>query len=182
MGSLFGIHNMRNNWLWFMDLDGGSPHIFPVEPIAFHSFGSNVFSHITSYMDNSLHQFRHFSGPGSLAVDGAFNHIAKLAGALVFVISGRSRLKVTGEIAGNPSGSKVRRFRPFQQVRHITSGRQNFKNFCLGFRLTGESGMPLLFGKLSSFLSKLVSAESERLQSDSVLSLAAALVPPFDNL
>lgn len=173
---------MRNNWLWFMDLDGGSPYFFPVEPLAVNSFGGHMFSQITSFMDNSFYQHRHLSMPGSLAIEGAFNHIAKLAGALLFVFSRGSSLNMTTEIPGDPHGSKPRSSRYFLQVKHITSSRQNLKKFCFSFRSQGESGMPVMFGKISSFVSKLLFREAERLQSFSVLSLAAALVPPLDNL
>lgn len=173
---------MRNNWLWFMDLDGESPYIFPVDPLALHSFGDNVCSQISLLMDNSFHQFRHLSVPGSLAIEGAFNHITKLAGALLFVFSGRSSLNMMREIGGNSHGSKPRRFRYRSQVNHITSNRQNFKRFCFSFGSKGEFGMPVLFGKISCFVSKLLHREAKRLQSHSILSLAAALIPPFDNL
>lgn len=173
---------MRNNWLWFMDLDGESPYTFPVDPLALHSFGDHVISQIALLMDDSFQQFKHLSVPGTLAMEGAFNHITKLAGALLFVFSGRSSLNMTREIGGNPHGSKSKRCRYFSQVNHITSSRKHFKKFCFGFRSNGESGMPVLFGKISSFLSKLLHREAVRLQSYSYLSLAAALIPPLDNI
>ncbi|PON39631.1 Chalcone isomerase [Trema orientale] len=171
---------MRNNWLWFMDLDGGSPYIFPVEPLAMNNFGCHQFSQISSFMDNSFYQYRHLSIPGSLAIEGAFNHIAKLAGALLLVFSSGSSLNLTREITGDPHGPKPRSCRSFSQVKHIASSRQNFRKLRFGFRSQGESGMPVIFGKISSFVSKLLLAE--RLQSHSFLSLAAALVPPLDNI
>ncbi|KAM6541922.1 hypothetical protein CsatB_006369 [Cannabis sativa] len=172
---------MRNNWLWFMDLDGGSPYIFPVEPLAMNSFGGHMFSQITSFMDNPFYQHSHLSSiPGSLAIEG-FNHIAKLAGAILFVLSSGSSVNIR-EISGSPHGSKTRSCTSFSQVKHITSSKQNFKKFCFSFRSQGDSRMPVIFGKISSFVSKLVFREAERLQSFSVLSLAAALVPPLDNI
>ena len=173
---------MRNNWLWFMDLDGGSPYIFPMEPLALNSFGGHMFSQITSFMDNSFYQHKHLFIPGSLAIEGTFNHVAKLAGAILLVFSKSSSLNMTREILGDPHSSKPRSYRSFSQVKHITSTRQNFKKFCFGFRSQGEFRMPVIFGKISSFVSKILFREAERLQSYSILSLAAALVPPLDNM
>ncbi|KAL5559551.1 hypothetical protein UlMin_035762 [Ulmus minor] len=166
-----------------MDLDGGgSPYIVPIDPLASHGLGIHVFSHISSFMDNSMYQYRHFSVPGSLAFEGAFNHIAKLAGAILFLFSSGTSTNITREIAGNPHDSKSRSCESSLQVKHIVCSRQNLKKIRFSFRPKGEPSAQALLGRISNFVSKLMYREAERLQSFPVLSLAAALVPPFDNI
>lgn len=162
-----------------MDLDGGSPYIFSVDPLTSNGLGDHLFSQISSFMDNSLYHCRSFSVTGSLAVEGAFNHISKIAGALLFLFSRGSPSNIRREITGNPQGSKPRRLKSCSQVRHITSSRQNVRGFQFSFRSKGISAIPAI-DKISSFLLKLV--EAEKLQLYPMLSLAAALVPPFDDM
>ena len=171
--------NMKNNWFRFGDLDDGSVYNFPLEPLIFHSFGGHVFSHISSFMDNSLHHCMYFPVPGSLALEGAFNHIFKFAGALLLMFSSGTSTKATREIAGNldpgSSGSS-------SQLKHIASSRQNFKGFHFGFGPKGESANPMVFGKISAFVMQFLHREAERRHSYPLFSLATALVPPFGNM
>lgn len=170
---------MRNNWLWLMDLDVGSPYNFPVDPVASHSFGGHLFSNIGSFMDNSLHQCRHFLVPGSFAIEGAMNYMSKLAGALLFLFSGCNSSNIAGEITGKSQGSNNRSCESSSLGRHITSCGQNL-NRC--FKSEGKFATPDAFKNISGLILKLLFREVERIQLYPLLSLAAALVPPFDNM
>ncbi|GMY29078.1 fatty-acid-binding protein 2 [Fagus crenata] len=173
---------MRNNWLFFIDLDGGSPDIVPIEPLVLHNFGGHLFSQISSFMDNSILQSQNLHVPGSLALQEAFNCMSKLAGALLFWCSSTSTSNMARDISSSTHGSKPRSCTSNTQVKRITSIRHNLAGFRYRFRSKGKSATPVLFGKISSFTMKLLFQETERLQSYPLLSLAAALVPPFHNL
>ncbi|KAH7523887.1 hypothetical protein FEM48_Zijuj06G0059600 [Ziziphus jujuba var. spinosa] len=172
---------MRNNWFWFMDLDGGSPYILPMEPLTSYGLGGHLFSQLSSFVDNSFYHSSYLSVPGSLAVEGAFSHISKLAGALLFLFSSGSSSNIRREIVGSPRGSKPRILKSSSHFRQITSSRQNFKGLHFSFRSNGKYTIPVI-DKISSFLLKLFHVEAEKLQLYPMLSLAAALVPPFDNI
>lgn len=164
-----------------MDLDEGSPYNFPVEPLILHSFRGHMFSQIGLFMDNSLHQCRYFHVPGSLALEGAFNHISKLAGALLCFFSCGPNTNATREIEGNWHGSQPGSSR-YSHVKHITSGRQNLIGFHFGFASKGESANSVVFGKISAFVMQFLQREAEKLHSHPMLSLASGLVPPFGSL
>ncbi|VVA11708.1 PREDICTED: fatty-acid-binding [Prunus dulcis] len=165
----------------FMDLDEGSPHNFPVEPLILHSFRGHMFSQIGSFMDNSLHQCRYFHVPGSLALEGAFKHISKLAGALLCFFSCGPNTNATREMEGNWHGSQPGCSRS-SHVKLITSGRQNLIGFHFGFASKGESANSVVFGKISAFVMQFLQREAEKLHSHPMLSLASGLVPPFGSL
>lgn len=160
---------MGNGWLFFMDQDGGSQYIFPAEPSMSHSFGVQIISQVSSFVDNSL------------ALQEAFNCISKFAGVLLFWFSSGSSSNTNSKVSRYPHGSRSGSSKPSMQVKHIISSRRSFTGFRFSFKLKGQSAAPV-------FLSKVISStvrhlcELEQLQSIPVLSLAAALVPPFDNL
>jgi hypothetical protein len=172
---------MRNNWLFFMDLDGSSRDIFPIEPLVLHNYGGHLFSQISSFVDNSIYQSRNLYAPGSIALREAFSCVSKLAGALLFWVSSTSTSNLTQDIASSSHGPEPKSCASSTQVKHIISSRQNLAGFRF-IRSKGKSSTPLRFDKISSFMMKLMSREAKRLQSYPLLSLAAALVPPFDNL
>lgn len=172
---------MRNNWLFFIDLDGSSRDIFPIEPLVLHNYGGNLFAQISSFVDNSIYQSRNLYAPGSLALREAFNCVSKLAGALLFWISSTSTSNLTQDIASSSHGSETKSCASSTQVKHIISSRHNLAGFRF-VRSKGKSAPPVCFDKISSFMMKLMSREAKRLQSYPLLSLAAALVPPLDNL
>ncbi|KGN55383.1 fatty-acid-binding protein 2 isoform X2 [Cucumis sativus] len=170
---------MRNNWVFFIDLDGGSPYILPIEP-----FGGHLFSHISSFMDNSLFQSRNLYMTGSLALQEAFNCFSKIAGALLIWCSSTSTANVTREIADDLHGSNSRSFKNFSEVRGIRSGRLGSGGFHFSFNLDKELSNPIFLGKLGSFASKLklLGKEAGKQQLHPLLTVAAALVPPLNNL
>ncbi|KAA0064542.1 hypothetical protein IC582_015351 [Cucumis melo] len=168
---------MRNNWVFFIDLDGGSPYILPIEP-----FGGHLFSHISSFMDNSLFQSRNLYMTGSLALQEAFNCFSKIAGALLLWCSSTSTANVTREIADDLHGSNSRSFKNFSEVWSIRSSRLGSGGFHFSFNLDKKHSNPIFLGKLGSFASKLLGKEAGKQQLHPFLSVAAALVSPLNNL
>ncbi|CAL0322686.1 unnamed protein product [Lupinus luteus] len=157
---------MRNDWLSSMDSD---PDIlFP--------FDSFIFG-------LHYHSSRKFFVPGSLAIQEAFGRVTKLAGALLFWLSSSSSSNLVQDIAssmnnyhrfGNSTMGPV-------QVKPIVSN--NVAGFGFPFRLKSKSSSsPVTLGKISSFIMRLIWREAKRIKSFPVLSLAAALVPPIQNL
>lgn len=177
---LYKKGNMRNNWVFFIDLDGGSPYISPIEPFTSHNFGGHLFSHISSFMDISLHQSRNLYMAGSLALQEAFNCFSKFAGALLIWCS--TSANVTREIADGLHGSNSRNFKNFTEVRSIRSGSLGSRGFHFSFNLENEHSNPILLGKIGSFAMKLLGKQAGRQQLHPFLSVAAALVPPLNNL
>lgn len=115
--------NKCNNWFFFMDLDGVSPDIIPINSFVFHNFGGHLFSQISSFLDNSMHQSQNLYVPGSLALREAFNCAPKLAGAVLFWFSSTSTSNMTQDIASTSHGPKPRSHASSAQVKHITSRR-----------------------------------------------------------
>ncbi|KAG2664169.1 hypothetical protein I3760_16G067200 [Carya illinoinensis] len=131
-----------------MDLDGGLPDVIPIESFVLHNFGGHLFSHISSFLDNSMHQSQNMYVPRSLALREAFNCMSKLAGALLFWFSSTSTSNMTQDITSH--GSKPRG--------------------------------PASSTQMSSLMMKIRFGEAKLLQSYPLFSLAAVLIPPFDNL
>ncbi|GMP83996.1 hypothetical protein CsSME_00037706 [Camellia sinensis var. sinensis] len=173
---------MRNNWLFFMDLDGGSPYMFPVEPLAPHSFGGHLLYQISSFVDNSLYNTRYLYVPGSLALQEAFNCISKFAGALLFWFASGSNSNTSHKLSGNSYASNPKGFKSPAQVKLSTSSRHNLLGFYFNSRSKGKTFSPVIFGNILSVTTKQLHSAAKELQSFPVLSLAAALVPPFDNV
>ncbi|KAF8401092.1 hypothetical protein HHK36_014395 [Tetracentron sinense] len=172
---------MRNSWFFFMDLDGGSPYIFPTEPPVSHSFGGHLLSQISSIVDSSLYQSRYLYVPGSLALQEALNCISKFVGALFWFSCG-SNSNLNRKLSGNPHGSKPRSCKSCTQVKHIISCRNNLARLHFRSKSKGESAIPIGFSKFVSSTMRHLFKEAELLQSFPVLSLASALIPPFDSL
>lgn len=166
---------MPNNWLFLLDLDGESRYILPMVPFASHNFHGHIFSHVSSFVDKSL------CHSGTAAIQDAYGSISKISGALLLLFSGTSSSRLYRKISNNVHGSDSGSSRSID-LKHITSCRQNFAGFCSTSLSKRGSAINLAFEKISSFMVKHLRRELERLQSCSVLSLAAALVPPSDNL
>ncbi|XP_028807091.1 fatty-acid-binding protein 2 [Neltuma alba] len=169
---------MKSDWLSFMGSDGVHPDIFSLEPFVFHNLGSNLFSQLHSFADNSIYQSRNLYAPGSLALQEAFNRISGLAGAFVVWFCSGTYSKIAQDIAG----SQFRSSGASMQVKPISSVRHNLAGFHFSFRSERKSVGPVALAKISSSAMRLLWREVKRLQSYPVLSLAAALVPPIQNL
>ncbi|KAK4412705.1 Fatty-acid-binding protein 2 [Sesamum alatum] len=169
---------MGNNWLFFIEPDGSSSGIFPMDPLLPHSLGVHWLSHITSFVDNS----RYIFVPGSLALQEAFNCMSKFAGALVIWFAGGSSSNMRQKLPGHHIRSHSSCSNSSTRVKHISSVRRDLTGFFRNSRHRRKSAIPVVFGKISSFALKQICRQAERLQSFPVLSLAAALVPPFTNV
>ncbi|KAF7830409.1 fatty-acid-binding protein 2 [Senna tora] len=170
---------MKNDWLSSMGSDGFYPDIFSLEPFVFHNIGTQLFSQLHSFADNSLYQSRNFFVPGNLALEEAFNRVSGLAGAFLVWFCSGSSTKVAQDIAGSQFGNAGG---ASMQVKPISSVRHNLVGFHFSFRSERKYTAPVALAKISSFASGLLWREVKRLQSYPVLSLAAALVPPIQNL
>ncbi|XP_010526032.1 PREDICTED: fatty-acid-binding protein 2 isoform X1 [Tarenaya hassleriana] len=152
---------MRNNWMFFMGPDGGSSYILPMDTFLPHGISSQLFSHL------------HI--PGSLALE-AFSCVSKFAGALLCWIS---HANLRREIASSQWDSASKSCNSSTQAKRFTFRQPDFNGFHFNM---GSKDIHGVFGKISRSSIQHLFNESERLHSFSVLSLAAALVPPFNNM
>ncbi|OVA10340.1 Chalcone isomerase [Macleaya cordata] len=171
---------MRNNWFLFMDLDGRSPYIFPTEPLLPHSCGSHLLSQIGSLVDNSLHHSRCLYGPGSLVIREAFNCISKFTGALLFWFASGAKSNLHHKLSGSKHGSKPGNCQSCSQAKWITA--RSLVPLHFGTRSRAESAPFMCFSKIVASTIRYLGKDVEQLSSFPLLSLAAALIPPFDNL
>ncbi|XP_031287058.1 fatty-acid-binding protein 2 [Pistacia vera] len=162
---------MRNDWFCFMDFDGGNPYILPTEFFFSRSLGDHLFS-----------QSKHLHVPGSLALNETFNCISKFAGAFLFWFTSGSSSNLTRRIADTQHVSKPGSCKSSMQVKQITSSDSNLAGFNFSSRSKSESATSVVFGKISSSAIRQMLREGEGIQCCSLLSLAAAVIPPFDNL
>lgn len=161
-----------------MDPETGSADIFPRDPFMPHGFGVHFLSHIASFIDNS----KYMSLSGSLALQETFNFVSKFAGALIFWLSSGSNSNLGHRISGSPDGSYSSNFTSKTQVKRVASCGQNFSVVFFDHRSKGKPTIPFVLGAFSKFSVKQFCKDLVHLQSLPVLSLAAALVPPFDNV
>lgn len=162
---------MRNNWLFPRDHDVWSSYMFPVEPLV----NPNLFTSISSFVDNS----RYFCVSGSLALQDAFNCMSKFTGAVLLWFASGSRSSINFNLPGDHGVSNRGRCRPCTQVNRFTG--HSLSGFGHSFRLQGESCIPLIFEKISNFSVRQLHKHAEQLQTFPMISLAAALIPPFNN-
>ncbi|KAE8665292.1 Fatty-acid-binding protein 2 [Hibiscus syriacus] len=170
---------MPNNWFFFMDLDGGSPHIFPMENFVSSGLGVHLFSLFSSFVDSSLYHSKQLYVPGSLAFPEAFSCMSKFTGAVLFWFSTMSTSRLSRDIS---SGNQRGGCKSSALVKHIASCKNNIPGFCFSSDSRGLSATPLFIGKISSYAMTNFFGEAEALQHIPLLSLAAALIPPLDNL
>ena len=152
--------------MFFIEPDGNTGGIFPIDPILPHNLGVHWISHIASLVDNS----RHLLVPGSMALQEAFSCMSKFAGALVIWCARGSNVNIKRKLPGDRHLgylSTCSTASSSTQLRHIFSTRHE---------LTG------VFNMISSFALKQLSKEAQWLQTFPMLSLAAALVPPLTNV
>ncbi|KAJ8542161.1 hypothetical protein K7X08_017027 [Anisodus acutangulus] len=103
---------------------------------------------------------------------------SKCAGALLVWFASGSNSRVHNQISGGHQGSRSRMSIQAQQT---ASSRHNFMELFWLSRCKGKITIPVIFSKFSKFTMKQMYKEVKHLQSIPVLSLAAALAPPFDN-
>ncbi|KAI4337195.1 hypothetical protein L6164_015641 [Bauhinia variegata] len=173
---------MRNNWLSNMDSEGVSPDIFSLESFVFQNFGSHFFSQLSSSVDSSIYHSRSVYVPGTLALQEAFSHVSRFAGSfLVWFCSGTSS-NIAHDVSRSLHGRQFGSSSASIQVKRLSSARDILAGFGFMFRSRWKSPAPVALRKISSFTMKLLLQEAKRLQSYPVFYLAAALIPPFQNL
>ncbi|KAK1372640.1 Chalcone isomerase [Heracleum sosnowskyi] len=146
-----------------MDLDRWSSSMCPPEALA-HPY---LLSHISSFVENSLHRSRSFYMSGSMAIQDAFNCMSKYTGALLLSFASRSYFNSNLQYLGEPLGPNTRSCKSHARVNHLVS--------------TGKSFIPVFY-KLTNIGLRNLCEQPEQLQSISILSLAAALVPSLDKV
>ncbi|CAK7352756.1 unnamed protein product [Dovyalis caffra] len=154
--------------------------MFPLEPLFSQGFGANLSSQVSSFVDNPLHQSRFIHIPGTMAFQEALNSMSKLAGGLICWFTSASSSNLSRKISGNQRSRGPGSCKSSAQVKNSTG--HNLAGLGFGSISKGESSPPVIFSKISSFMMRLLHRDAEKLKSFPVLSLAAALVPPFDNL
>ncbi|TMW98993.1 hypothetical protein EJD97_003211 [Solanum chilense] len=165
---------MRNN---FMDGDWGSSEMFPIDPLMPYGFGANFLSHLSLIVDGS----RNIYVPGSQALQEAFKCFSKYAGALLVWFATGTNSRGNNQISGGYRSSRNTRSRMSIQTQETTSSRHYFMELFWQSRCKGKITIPMIFRKISKFTVNQMYKEAKHLQSIPVLSLAAALVPPFEN-
>ncbi|KAK8602407.1 hypothetical protein V6N12_052215 [Hibiscus sabdariffa] len=183
LGAIAEVQSIPNNWLLFMDFDGGSPDIFPMGTFVSSGLGAHLFSQYSSFVDNSLYHSKQLFVPGSLAFREAFSCVSKFTGVVLCWFSTMSTSKLSGDISsGNQRCLKSRSCKSSALVKHIASCENNIAGFCFASDSRSLSVSPLVIGKISSYAMRNFFGEAEALQHIPLLSLAAVLIPPLDNL
>ncbi|KAL3497413.1 hypothetical protein ACH5RR_040145 [Cinchona calisaya] len=159
-----------------MDPGGGSSSIFPMDPLVPHSYGTHFLSRVAAFVENS----RYICGPGSLALQEAFNCVSKFAGSLLIWFASGSNSNINHKVLGKHGGSNPRNCKSKTQLKHIISCGEKFAGVFDNCRCKGELGIPLIFSKMFSMNQLFIEADQHC--SFPLLSLAAALVPPFNNV
>ncbi|KAL8153077.1 hypothetical protein V2J09_010837 [Rumex salicifolius] len=164
---------MRSNWFFLMDMDGASPLLPSADPVISNSLAPHLFSVVASFVEKSTHDVV----PGSLALCETFNWVSKFAGALIVWCSGSSNVNMRGSLLDNDTCGPGR-YTSLRQVKNLTSCKRTLVGFNFSWWCKGKSRVR----RASSFLVRHHFRLPGKLQSLPMLSLAAALVPPFDNI
>ncbi|CAJ1972910.1 unnamed protein product [Sphenostylis stenocarpa] len=153
---------MNNDFIWLPSLYS-DPDVFTyLEPFVLRNSLSSRFLHSLA------------NNPGNFAIEEAFGHVSRFAGAFMVWLSRASSSNVARSLRGFPP----LRFGT-AQVKAVST---NARLFGFPFRSERKSFVSVKLGKISSLAMKMIWREAKRLRSFPVLSLAAALVPPFQNL
>ncbi|XP_008786652.2 fatty-acid-binding protein 2 isoform X2 [Phoenix dactylifera] len=173
---------MKNSWLFLtnLDVDGECPYIFPTEFQLSEGFG--LLSQFGSLVDSSFHRSNQIYVSGSLALQEAFSCISKFSGALFVWLSTGSNSNLLRKLSGNAHGSNSIFSQSCTQIKHFTSSSQNLARLHSGSGSNNEFAIPVLLAKFVNSTIGRMWKEVEQHHACSVLSLAAALIPPFGNI
>ncbi|KAI3994972.1 hypothetical protein MKX01_019786 [Papaver californicum] len=170
---------MRNRFV-FMDHDGRSTYKSPTEYRLRHSCGDHLLCQITSLVDSSLYHSKCMSSTGTSVIREALDCIFKFTGALVFPFASGAKSKLHHNLSGDQHDSKHKNHQSCLQ------GKRKFPRNLMAFKFGSESRSESdPFAILSNFLVSTIRClqnDVQQLPLFPVLSLAAALIPPFDNL
>ncbi|XP_010917201.1 fatty-acid-binding protein 2 isoform X2 [Elaeis guineensis] len=175
---------MKNSWLFFtnLDIDGERPYIFPTEFQLSQGFGLHILSQFGSLVDSSFHRSNQIYVSGSLALQEAFSCMSKFAGALFVWISTGSNSNLLRKLSGNAYGSSSIFNQSCTQIKHFTCSSRNLAGLHSGSGSNNELVIPVLLAKFVNSTIGRMWKEVEQCRAFSVLSLAAALIPPFDHI
>ncbi|KAI3997482.1 hypothetical protein MKX01_008089 [Papaver californicum] len=170
---------MRNRFV-FMDQDGRATYKSPTEYRLRHSCGDHLLCQITSLVDSSLYHSKCMSSTGTSVIREALDCIFKFTGALVFPFASGAKSKLHHNLSGDQHGSKHKNHQSCLQRK------QKFPRSLMAFKFASESRSESdPFVILSNFLASTIRClqnDVQQLPLFPVLSLAAALIPPFDKL
>lgn len=174
---------MRNNWLFFtnLDVDAGYQHL-PIDPNLSQGFGAQFLSQFGSLVDISLCHSNHFISSGSLALQETMSCVSKFAGAFFIWSSTRSNSNIFRRLSRNSHGSSQRNNLSSAQIKHASSSRQKPSRLLCGSGSDDGFGFPVFITKLASSVISFLWKQVQNNQAFPVISLAAALIPPFDHL
>ncbi|BAT82486.1 hypothetical protein LR48_Vigan07g254900 [Vigna angularis] len=157
---------MNNDFVWLPSLYS-DPEVFTyLEPFMLRN----------SLSSRCMHSLA--NNPGSFAIGEALGHVSRFAGAFLVWLSRTSSFNVACSLRGSPPPPPPPRFGS-AQVKAVAT---NVSLFGFPFRSKRKSFASVKLGKISSLAMKMIWSEAKRLRSLPILSLAAALVPPFQNL
>ncbi|PKA49579.1 Fatty-acid-binding protein 2 [Apostasia shenzhenica] len=165
-----------------MDRNGGRPYIFSIDSDISQGPGAYWLSQFCSFVDMSLYSSNHLFNSGSLALQEALSCISKFAG-VVFVWLSSSSKSSTGRrtLRSDHGGSNSCDYQSHSQIKQYTC-RKKIEGLHFNAKPDVQSAITLAFAKLANSTAKRLWKELGQTQAFPVLSLAAALIPPFDNL
>lgn len=167
---------MRNIWVFFPELNGESPYFLPADPLIYNGFGSQVFYHVTSLVNNSLFHSKHMFFPGGLALREALDCVSKFAGCMILWVSSASNSNIRSRIPDS-NCSEPGRCNSLGQITLCNRLGCGFssasKSKCLPSALISKSSRFSIWHLLKT---------AQKLQPLPILSLGTAMVPPFDNI
>ncbi|KAL2317937.1 hypothetical protein Fmac_031813 [Flemingia macrophylla] len=156
---------MNNDWVWLPSLYSDPDAFSYLDPFLRRVSVGSRFLH--SLADNS----------GTFALQDAFRNVSRFAGALLVWLS---RASASNAARGSPPPPPFGTAFGGVQLKAVASNVR-----ALGFPIPPKrnSRAPLRLRKISSLVVKMIWREAKKITSSfPVLSLAAALVPPFQNL
>uniref|UniRef100_A0A1D1Z8X3 Chalcone--flavonone isomerase n=1 Tax=Anthurium amnicola TaxID=1678845 RepID=A0A1D1Z8X3_9ARAE len=175
---------MRNSWLFFgnLDLDAGLADMFFVESQLSHGYGGHLMSQFASFVDGSVNHCNHLHLPGSMVLKEAISYMSTFAGAFFIWLSTGSNHSLLERLSGKAHDPRPRHCQSCSQVKHATSYGQDLAGLQFGSISQSANGLPVFFANAATSTIKHFWKEIEQLRYYPVLSLAAALVPPFDRV
>ncbi|XP_073011213.1 fatty-acid-binding protein 2 [Typha latifolia] len=172
---------MKNTWSFFtnLDHDGGFPHGFLTETQVSQFFGLSLLPRLSSLVDSSLSHSKHLYISGNAALQESFSCLNKFAGAFFVWLSTGANSYMIHRLSSNTCGSNSRGYG--SQIKHVTSCIRNLAGLHFS-HLKEEHGVQLLLARIANSAVGRLWKEIERDHACHILSLAAAIIPPFDNI
>lgn len=171
---------MPNNWLFFsnLDTDGGYHDLLSSKPNLTQGLGAHFLSHFGSILDISFNHSNQFIESGSSALQESFSFLSKAAGTIFIWSSTKSKSNKFSKLSRNSQGSC--------NGKKVSSSAQYKLDTALGHKPSmvefGFGSEAAIFTKLASSTLNFLYKQVRKNHAFTILSLAVALVPPFDNL